>query len=51
MNEKEAKKVGKGQLAGRQWNTNGQPNKPLDKRWNGAGKVVRNVEKGGKNGE
>jgi hypothetical protein len=41
MDEKTAEKVSKGELAGRKWNTNGKPDRPLPKVWNGAGKVVR----------
>lgn len=48
MNEKTAKDTIKG-IQPRTWNTNGQPNKPLPKTWNGSGRVVRDTEKGGKN--
>lgn len=44
MDEKTAKEQVKGRPS-RVWNTNGQPNKPLPRTWNGAGRVVRDDRK------
>lgn len=48
MDQKKAENSVKGRPS-RQWTTQGVPNKPLPKTWNGAGKVVRdNGRKGAK---
>ncbi|MHB1934028.1 MAG: hypothetical protein ACYCR5_06570 [Leptospirillum sp.] len=46
MDRKEAENSAKGKPS-RVWTTNGKPDRPLPKVWNGAGRVIRN-DKGGK---
>ncbi|MHB1285313.1 MAG: hypothetical protein ACYCYP_01915 [Leptospirales bacterium] len=48
MDQKKAENAVKG-IPARKWNTNGVPSKPLQKVWNGGGKVVRDNGKGGRN--
>jgi len=50
MNEKTAKDQIKNKPS-RVWTTQGVPNKPLPKTWNGSGRVVRNTQKGAGNGK
>jgi len=45
MDQKKAQDAVKGKVD-RTWNTNGVPSRPIDKRWNQAGRVVRDTEKG-----
>lgn len=40
MDQKKAQDAVKGKVD-RTWTTNGVPSRPIDKKWNGAGRVVR----------